>query len=383
MTSSIPPVPSLQLPSATGQTYPHVVAMIHVHSTTALLAHSHTQLLHIQPPSAEETEVINGVLKGLRELQAQWDRDYPIVAQVTGNLSRLRSFGCLMAHGGSASGAEVELLLQTFLTLPFIQALTSRALSETEIYVRNGIQCVEVENVGAPYFLGSGDCPWEEVLCVYAVARAIRQKYPSLVMGVHILSCNELEALPIAIATGCWFVRSEATLFHGTRPEGETENKGNLARFFYLRRVLRQLVRAPAADQAYPMLWSDVLKKHTVFPPHLTSLDTWLHNIVFAKLEGIIVTGAETGSDVDENSLRASREAIDKTKKWLAATYPGEDLPILPLITGSGLAFDTYRKYADFMIVGTALKRRQYWENEVDEENVQKLMAHLKEAGSR
>jgi predicted TIM-barrel enzyme len=55
----------------------------------------------------------------------------------------------------------------------------------------------------------------------------------------------------------------------------------------------------------------------------------------------------------------------------------GKKVEIL-VITGSGLDQDTYKKYADFIITGTRLKRNRYWENEVDEDNVKKLVKNFK-----
>ena len=70
------------------------------------------------------------------------------------------------------------------------------------------------------------------------VVDAIRKKYPDINLGVQLLSCGELEALPIAIACAANFIRSEASVFNGLRPEGETNNSGNLAKFYYLRNYL-------------------------------------------------------------------------------------------------------------------------------------------------
>lgn len=90
------------------------------------------------------------------------------------------------------------------------------------------------------------------------------------------------------------------------------------------------------------------------------------------KLEGVILTGTETGQDVSEIDLQMGRAAIDalaeQTKKSL-----GESIKI-PLITGSDLDMDMYKKYADYIIVGTQLKQNKYWENEVSEECVKELV---------
>lgn len=342
----------------------HVVAMVHVHSTTSIQNTLYTQLLGVPAPSALELNELESIIVGLQEVLRNLSE--PLVHQVV-DRSSFRSL-CFLSP---LSGALVD----RFKKLPFAAFLIDRALAEVEIYVRNGITCVEIENVGAPYFLGAGKCPWEDLLMVHVVTGEVRKKHPQLVIGAHILSCNELEVLPIAIAHGCYFVRSEATLFCGTRPEGNTDNSSNLARFFYVRNILQT---KRGASSRFPMIWSDVLKKHTVFPSELQDIDTWLHNITFAKLEGIIVTGKETGSNVDETSLARARSQVDIVKKWNEKQFGTTSiLPTLPVITGSGLDFAMYRKYADFMIIGTGFKRGQYWENEVDEAEVARIMSQM------
>jgi predicted TIM-barrel enzyme len=339
----------------------NVVAMVHVHCTTSVLGTMYSPLLGVVAPSVQDLLELELIVTGLQNLLKSIHE--PLVHQVAERF-QLRSLVFLSSHS--------EEFVQRFEKLSFVKSLIERALREVDIYVRNGISCVEIENVGAPYFLGSGKCPWEDLLAIYVVTAAVRRQFPQLAIGAHILSCNELEVLPIAIAHGCFFVRSEATLFRGVRPEGETDNDGNLARFFYIRNIL-QTKRGGCSH--YPMIWSDILKKHTIFPTELQAIETWLHNITFAKLEGVIVTGMETGSNVDEASLSKTREFVDSVKKWTEGQFGNRGaLPPLPVVTGSGLDFAMYKKYADFMIIGTGFKRGKYWENEVDEDEVKKIM---------
>eukprot|EP00672_Neobodo_designis_P027523 CAMPEP_0174850894 /NCGR_PEP_ID=MMETSP1114-20130205/21194_1 /TAXON_ID=312471 /ORGANISM="Neobodo designis, Strain CCAP 1951/1" /LENGTH=358 /DNA_ID=CAMNT_0016085385 /DNA_START=92 /DNA_END=1168 /DNA_ORIENTATION=+ len=353
--------------------------MIHLHCTSALLNHAHAKLLGVEVPSCDESRRMSQIVGKLQALHENFRE--PLVQQVTGSC---RSVVFL--------NSESEPLVNEFAELPFARSLITRAVEEAGIYVRNGIQVMEVENVVAPYFIGAGSCPWEELVLLLLAARAVRRAHPQVCLGVHILSCNELEVLPIAIDVGAYFVRSEATLFEGVRPEGRTKNDSNLARFMYLRRVLRQVCCGPETDIAsadhelsYPQIWSDIQKKHTVWPTELLDDQVWLQNIPFVKLEGIIVTGPETGSNVKEETVARSRAAVDKVKAFVRSTVMassrGESSePPLPLITGSGGDFEMYCRYADFMIVGTAFKRGAYWENPVDEANVKTVVERIKNA---
>lgn len=370
----------LPLPGEVGKKTPHVVAMVHVPSTTSILNHAYTPLLGVATPTIPEIQELSEIVDLLSTFAKT--AKIALVEQVAPISTKIRSAVFFYP--------ETKVLVNRFESLPFVRALIDRALSEVETYTKCGITCVEIENVAAPYFVGSGFCPWEELLAINVVTGAVRRAHPAISIGVHILSCNELEALPIAVLHGCMFIRSEATLFAGLRPEGETNNNGNLARFFYLRHVLRslfpgQLLTSPSGldSMHFPQLWSDIKKKHTVFIKELDDIDTWLHNITFAKLEGVIVTGAETGSDVDEASLAKTRAAVDKCKLWNKQQFGSHGtstnpLPPLPVVTGSGLNFEMYAKYADFMIVGTAFKRGAYWENEVDENSVLGVLERLR-----
>lgn len=267
---------------------------------------------------------------------------------------------------------ETEEIEQMVEKLPIVQYLTKRALSEVDVYVRNGIKIIEVENIAAPYFIGD-KTPFEDLLILTIVCRAIRKKYPRLVMGLHVLSSNDIEALPIAIIFDVYFVRSESSIFSGFRPEGQTINNANLAKFYYLRNYMQACsgVENPKYRR-YPQIWSDLQKKHTVFNQELSDLNIWLKNILFMKLEGIILTGLETGKDIAKKDLVMAREEINNLKKQ-TQEYFGESVEV-PLITGSGLDMNLYKQYVDFIITGTQLKKNKYWENEVDEKNVKALV---------
>jgi len=271
---------------------------------------------------------------------------------------------------------KTEEIMQMVKELPFVQYLIKRALREVDIFVNNGIGIVAVENIAAPYFIGD-KIPFEDLLILTIACKVIREKYPDIIMGLHVLSSNEIESLPIAIISGAYFVRSESSIFSGHRPEGRTVNSANLAKFYYLRNYMQAYLGVEnSKDRRYPQIWPDLQKKHTVFEQELGDLDIWLKNILFMKLEGIILSGSETGKDISREDLSMARESIDNLKRE-TQKYLGESVDI-PLVTGSGLDVNLYNKYADFIITGAQLKKNKYWENEVDEENVKSLVEKMK-----
>lgn len=375
-----------------------MVAMLHVHSTTAILNHQYASRMNIPTVSGDDVLAINTCIEKLQRWNAELAADFPILGQVA---PLCRSAVLLLW-----CKQEYEGLMRTFEAIPFVKYCIDRALREAVILYEQGFRCFEIENVAAPYFVGAGCTPWEDILTLHVVARKIRRKFPQVALGIHILSADELEALPLAICHGALFVRSEATLFSGLRPEGPTKNDGNLARFMYVRNVLRALVEKRTLkgcldSRRYPQVWSDMQKKHTVFNTELEDLHTWTNNIGFMKLEGVIITGVATGSDAAEEDLQLARQSVDSTIQWNEKTF-GPREPLLndgsvvvislcgdtqpttgaanhsvcevPLVTGSGAAFDMYANYVDFVIVGTALKVGNFWENDVDPQRVRSLV---------
>ena len=338
-----------------------LIAMVHVPSNNIFQNTVYLDRMRVKTYSVEELKILNKARKMLLQLFGEVLEE--------NKLSFLEQCRSSVFIFRKEETKEIEKIVQE---LPVVQFLVKRAISEVDVYVKNGISAIEVENIAAPYFIGD-KTPFEDLLILTIVCRAIRKKYPNLVMGLHVLSSNDIEALPIAIIFNIYFVRSESSIFSGFRPEGQTINNANLAKFYYLRNYMQACLGVEdPKGRRYPQIWSDLQKKHTVFNQELVDLNVWLKNILFMKLEGIILTGTETGKNITEKDLLMAREEIDNLKKQ-TQEYFGESVEV-PLVTGSGLDMDLYRKYADFIITGTQLKKNKYWENEVDEKNVKALV---------
>lgn len=254
--------------------------------------------------------------------------------------------------------------------LSFYPFLEERMLCEADIYARHGFELM-LENVGAPYFVRKG-----QPALIYWVMRSLvqrlRREYPNHYLGIQVLAFSDDWAMDIACKCGLNFVRTESALYEGLRPEGRTPNQGNLARLYLQRQ--QSLMESPLSpSQPVPRVYVDLHKKHTVFSPELNALDHWLENLVFEKLEGVIITGSATGVAVQEENLRMTRDAIDKAK---SASYFPKGMAI-PLWVGSGVSVDNYAmcaQYADGLIIGSSLKENGYWECPLDEERVKKFM---------
>lgn len=340
-----------------------LVAMLHVPSNNALTNTVYNDGFGISSYRPKDLATFEHIRQGLWKLDKK-------VQEKTG----LDILGDCRTASFVLFSQDVKSLTQLLAEIPFVQELEERALREAEIYVRNGINIIEIENVGAPYFIGN-QVPLEDLLILHHICQRVRNKFPDLNIGVHVLSSDDIESLSIAIECDASFVRSESSMFYGLRPEGPTINRGGLAKFFYFRNLLNAYkgIDNPV-ERRFPAIWTDLQKKHTIFNTEIQDLSTWLGHLEFVKIEGAIVSGIETGSDVSEADLIRTREAIDRVKEATKRFMPNPVDIDIPLITGSGMHVEWYKKYADFVIVGTQLKKSKYWENPVDEDNVKALL---------
>jgi hypothetical protein len=205
-----------------------------------------------------------------------------------------------------------------------------------------------------------------------ALAKLLKTSCPGFKIGVQVLACADHWAMDIACRTGLDFIRCEGALFEGLRPEGRTPNEGNLAKLYLMRNML---IAQLGLEGPGPQVYLDLRKKHTAFMPGLDSLEPWLENILFQKIEGVIISGRATGAPVAEEDLRQARAAIESVKKQTAATLGKPWAP--PLIVGSGVSPENMcmcKRHADAVIVGSALKEGGYWECDLDERKLQRLI---------
>jgi predicted TIM-barrel enzyme len=268
-------------------------------------------------------------------------------------------------------GTCVAGALEAVMALSFWSALCDRFLHEARCYERNGVNEVIIENIAAPYFVRTEQPPaiyW----CMRALATLLKRSCPGFKIGIQVLACADHWAMEIACRTGLDFIRCESALFEGLRPEGRTPNEGNLAKLYLMRNVLMAQL---GLDGPGPQVYLDLRKKHTVFMPGLDSLKPWLENILFQKVEGVIISGIATGAPVAEEDLRQARDALETVKRQTAATVGKAWAP--PLIVGSGVTPDNIgmcKRYADAVIVGSALKEGGYWECALDEGRLRRMI---------
>lgn len=271
----------------------------------------------------------------------------------------------------AATPAELGELSDRCRRLSFFPFLVDRALAEARLYQELGFTAVLIENVAAPYF--TRQCQPSVIYGVLdAIAQSVREQHELSTVGIQVLAFADNWAMDIAVRRNLDFVRCESALFGGMRPEGPIPNQGNLAKLFMAR---NRLMAESEREGDGPSVYVDVKKKHTVFASEFDPLDLWLENILFQKLEGIVITGKATGHPVEEEDLRKGRAAIEKAK---ADSLVAAGVAWSPrLIVGSGASIDNIsmcKRYADAVMVGSALKKHGYWENSLEEDRIKRFM---------
>lgn len=232
------------------------------------------------------------------------------------------------------------------------------AVREARTLAEAGFDALIVENMHDRPYLAEAGVP--ETVATFAIAVAAVTAAVRIPVGVQVLSGATGAALAIAHAAGGSFIRAEGFVFASVADEGLLAE----ACAGPLLRARRRL----GADGV--RILADLRKKHS---SHAITADldgaAWARAAEFFGADGVIVTGNETGTAVDQAELAAVR----------AATR-------LPVLVGSGAAADSAQallEHADALIVGSALKRDGLWSNDLDPARVDAIVRAARAAGRR
>jgi hypothetical protein len=231
-----------------------------------------------------------------------------------------------------------------------VDQIVSRAVAEARLLVDNGFDALLLENMhDLPYLMRTVGP--EIVASMTASAIAVRSAV-DVPIGIQVLAGANREALAVAQAAGCGFIRAEGFVFASVADEGllETADAGPLLRYR----------RSIGADDIAVL--ADVKKKHSA---HAITADVDLaetvHAAEFCGADGVIITGTATGKPVARDDLARCRAATD-----------------LPVVVGSGASPETLGQLlqtADAVIVGSWYKRDGRWANAPDPARVATLVA--------
>ncbi len=232
-----------------------------------------------------------------------------------------------------------------------LAAVVERALRETEVLCRAGVDGLVVENMhDTPYL--NGNVGPEITAAMTRVASAVKSA-SGLPVGVQVLAAANRAALAVAQAAGCDFVRVEGFVFAHVADEGLIEScAGDLLRY-------RRQIGADAVQ-----IFADIKKKHS---SHAITADVDLTETAkaaeFFGADGVIVTGTATGAPTDPTEVASVRGAVG-----------------LPVLVGSGVSaanLDRYFGTAHAVIVGSDWKEGGQWQRAIDPRRVAAFMKRL------
>jgi len=150
-------------------------------------------------------------------------------------------------------------------------------------------------------------------------------------------------AMAVAHAAGAQFIRAEGFCFSTVADEGlmDEADAGPLLRF-------RSMIGAD-----HIAVLADIKKKHSshAMTSDLT-IEDWAHGAEFMGADGLIVTGAATGLEADQDEVAAAAAASS-----------------LPVIVGSGITAESLPQMLQAghgAIVGSSIKVGGTWTGDVD-----------------
>ena len=229
-----------------------------------------------------------------------------------------------------------------------LEAVLARAVADARALEQAGFDQVFVENFGdAPFF--AEDVP---KVTVAAMTRAVAAvcAATTLPVGVNVLRNDALAAMAVAAATGASSIR--VNVLTGTMFTDQGTIRGRAAEVARARQAL-----APTVE-----VLADVFVKHASPPPGATIEDAARDTFERGGADGLIVSGAATGSPADPAMLLRVRKAV----------------PAAKLLIGSGVTAATVAgllEVADGVIVGTATKVDGDADNPVDPDRAAALVA--------
>jgi hypothetical protein len=232
-----------------------------------------------------------------------------------------------------------------------VTTIAAQAVAEAKLLADGGADAVILENMHDVPYLNRGVGP-EIVSAMTAVCTAVRAAV-TLPLGVQVLAGANREAIAVAHAAACQFVRCEGFVFAHVADEGlmPQADAGPLLRY---RRAIGAQSVAIAAD---------IKKKHA---SHAITADVDLADSArtaeFFGADAVVVTGSATGQPTAPADLAAAAGAV-----------------AIPVFVGSGVTPQNVPSLADAdaLVVGSFIKREGRWANPPDPARLARLRAAI------
>ncbi|MCB9235405.1 MAG: BtpA/SgcQ family protein [Bacteroidia bacterium] len=223
------------------------------------------------------------------------------------------------------------------------------AVEEAILLKKEGIDGLLLENMHDTPYLRREVGP--EIVASMAVIAARIKAETGLPTGIQILAGANKAALAVAQAAGLEFIRAEGFVFSHIADEGQMDSDaGELLRY------RRQI----GAEEI--LIFTDIKKKHSAhaITADLDILET-AKAAAFFRSDGVIITGNSTGHPAKGQEVQVVRKEVE-----------------MPVLVGSGVTADNLVDYfsnCDGVIVGSVLKEKGHWANEISREKVEELVA--------
>lgn len=231
-----------------------------------------------------------------------------------------------------------------------VREIASRAVAEARILHETGFDAIMLENMHDRPYVNAPHEP--QIISSMATIAARVRDATDRPLGIQILSRGEREALAVALAADCQFIRCENFVYAHVADEGILPDAaaGPLLRY-------RRFIGA-----AHVRILTDIKKKHA---SHAITADISIadaaHSAEFFGSDGLIVTGSFTGSPTDPSDVAAVRAAS-----------------ALPVLVGSGVTppqLPALFSHAHAAIVGSYIKHDGLWSNPVDPDRCRALVS--------
>jgi membrane complex biogenesis BtpA family protein len=221
-------------------------------------------------------------------------------------------------------------------------------LRDAQAYTRAGVHGLLLENFGDAPFYPDRVLP-HTVAFLAVLGREVRARF-RLPLGINVLRNDAHGALAVAAAAGAEFVR--VNVYIGARLTDQGIVQGKAHSLLRYRKLLGAEVK----------VFADVAVKHSrpLAPENLR--EEVSEALSRGRADAVIVSGAATGRETDLEDLQAAKEAAGSA----------------PVLAGSGVTAENAAamlRYADGLIVGTALKRKGVIASAVDPARVRRLLA--------
>jgi membrane complex biogenesis BtpA family protein len=236
-----------------------------------------------------------------------------------------------------------------------IQGIVDAAIEDTNRLVKGGIDGVMVENQWDRPWLKPDEIGPETIATMASVLQQLRDRY-RIPIGVNVHLNGVCQAIAIALATGCQFIRAFQLANAYISSAGIIEAAGPKA--------IRYRAYLNAEDKI--LIFADFHVKHGSHQIIADkSLEEQAEDIEEAMGDAVIITGLKTGRPPARDDIELIRKVIT-----------------IPILIGSGLMVENLRDLlplVDGAIVGSYFKENGKLSNPIDVDRVKRFTEIVKQ----